>query len=44
MAEIAAQPLAAARALMLGAVAGQVRRWARALGIGILEASAAELC
>ena len=26
------------------AVAGQVRRWARALGIGILEAGAAELC
>jgi hypothetical protein len=25
------------------AVAGQVRRWARALGIGILEARAAEL-
>jgi hypothetical protein len=26
------------------AVAGQVRRWARALGIGILDAGAAELC
>ena len=25
------------------AVAGQVRRWARALGVGILEAGAAEL-
>jgi hypothetical protein len=26
------------------AVAGQVRRWARALGIGVLEAGAADLC
>jgi tetratricopeptide (TPR) repeat protein len=26
------------------AVAGQVRRWARALGVGILEAGAAKLC
>jgi hypothetical protein len=26
------------------AVAGQVRRWARALGVSILEAGAAELC
>jgi tetratricopeptide (TPR) repeat protein len=26
------------------AVAGQVRRWARALGIGVLEAGAAKLC
>ena len=26
------------------AVASQVRRWARALGVGILEAGAAELC
>jgi len=26
------------------ALAGQVRRWARALGVGVLEAGAAELC